>query len=182
MMQYNPWKGLKYLYISVKTAGPSAMIANQIESKYECIFPASSFDSFFLADFYNSQYADDSQYNLMILTFTWLVIFIMSLGILGVAGFMLARRTKEIAVRKIIGASHWQLLRLLNKSFANWIIIAFVLAAPVAYWLMYSWLQGFPYRIEVDAWSFLIAVGGIFVITVITVNMLAVKISILIRL
>jgi putative ABC transport system permease protein len=88
---------------------------------------------------------------------------------------MLIRRTKEIAIRKIIGAGSIQILGLLNRNFIKSICIALLLATPVAWYAMHEWLQNFSYRINISWWPFLVAASTTIIITLATVTALAIK-------
>src|SRR5690606_678087 len=97
-------------------------------------------------------------------TFSLLAIFIACLGLFGLATFIVESRTKEIGVRKVLGASGYLIARLLTKDFLKIVLIAFFIAIPVAYLLVDRWLMEFSYRIEIQWWVFVIA--GIIVISI----------------
>ncbi|MCW3091920.1 MAG: transporter permease [Ferruginibacter sp.] len=179
LMMFNPWTALDYNFVSVKLSGSSAnAIIAATRKQFKNIFPESSFDSFFLDDYFNRQYNDDLKYGSIITLFTWLALIIVCLGIFGLSSFMLIKRTKEIAIRKIIGAGMLQILKLLNLDFIKCIFIAFVLAIPVAWWAMQSWLQNFSHRISLSWWAFLLAIIITIFITLATVSALALKTAI----
>ena len=107
LTMFNPWNSLDINFISVKLhhTSPGAIVS-KIGDEFRAVFPGSSFDSFFLDEYFSSQYLDDLKYGSIITTFTWLALLIVCLGIFGVSRFMLIKRTKEIAIRKIVGAGH----------------------------------------------------------------------------
>ena len=107
--------------------------------------------------------------------FTILAIFISCLGLFGLASYIAEQRTKEIGVRKVLGASVSQLWVLLSKDFIILVTIALILASPLAYYVMNGWLQKFPYRTSVGLEVFMIACIGALVITMITVSFQAIK-------
>jgi putative ABC transport system permease protein len=176
LTMFNPWNALDMQFVSLKINEASAKeILEKTENQFKLLFPGSSFDSFFLNDYFNAQYHNDLKYGSIVSMFTWLAIIIVCLGILGVSSFMLIRRTKEIAIRKIIGAGALQIVGLLNENFLKSIGIAFLLAMPAAWYAMHEWLQNFSYRININCWSFLEAACITLVITLVTVSALAIK-------
>jgi len=132
-------------------------------------YPGNPFNYFFLDDFYNEQYRADQRFSGLFLASSMLAIIIACLGLSGLSAYSIARRTKEIGIRKTNGARIAQVLVLLNKDFVKWIVIAIVIAAPVAWFAMDKWLQNFAYRIEISWWIFAVSgaiAAGIAVITV----------------
>lgn len=111
----------------------------------------------------------------MFRVFSGVTIFIGCLGLLGLVSFMAARRTKEVGVRKVLGASVGNILLLFGKEFAALILIAFAVAAPAAYYVMNSWLQDFAYRIHVGAGVFALALGITVLIAALTVGYKALR-------
>jgi len=172
----NPWDALSMQFISVKLQGAdAASIMAQTKQQFANIFPESSFDAFFLGDYFNAQYRDDIKSQTIVTVFTWLALIIVCLGIFGLSSFMLIKRTKEIAIRKIIGAGMPQILSLLNTDFMLCIIIAFVIAVPVSWLAMHAWLQNFTYRTTIQWWMFLLPPVITVAITVVTVSGIAFK-------
>src|SRR5690606_5595265 len=110
----------------------------------------------FLDDFFNRQYLADRQFNKVFSAFTTLAIFIASLGLFGLASYTAVKRTKEIGVRKVLGASVTSILILLSKEYIKLIMIAFVIALPVANYFFSEWLSNFAYRISIQWWMFVI--------------------------
>jgi putative ABC transport system permease protein len=179
LTMFNPWKSLDINFVSVKLHGMSSKtIVAETGRQFKLIFPGSSFDSFFLDDYFNSQYRDDIKYGAIIFVFTWLALIIVCLGIFGLSSFMLIKRRKEISIRKIIGAGMLQVLQLLNMDFVKCIGVAFLLAIPVAWWAMHAWLQNFSYRTTISWGVFLFAGAITLIITLVTVSALAFKTAI----
>ncbi|MEO0334332.1 MAG: FtsX-like permease family protein, partial [Bacteroidota bacterium] len=110
--------------------------------------------------------------------FAGIAIFISCLGLYGLVMFMAERRTKEVGIRKVLGASVQQIVALFSKEFIKLIFVAFVLAAPLAYYLMQQWLQSFAYTIEVNAFTFAISLVAIITIVLLTVGYQSVKAAI----
>ncbi|MBC7948091.1 MAG: FtsX-like permease family protein, partial [Chitinophagaceae bacterium] len=102
-------------------------------------------------------------------------IFISCLGLYGLVSFMATRRTKELGIRKVLGASSRTIIYLLSKEFTVLILIAFVVAGPVAWYIMNKWLQNYTYRIDIGLWIFLIAICGSMIIAWLTVGYRAVR-------
>jgi len=145
-----------YAPISIKMnpQNVSATIAS-IRKKYDEFFPGNLFDYYFLDEKFNEQYANDQLFGKVFSLFAGFAIFIACLGLLGLSLFATAQRTKEIGVRKVLGASLSSILVLLSKDFIKLVLIASVIAFPLAWWIMHKWLQDFAYRINISWWVFL---------------------------
>ncbi len=139
------------------------------------MFPGNPFEYNFLDEFFDRQYKADIQTEQIFGLFTFLSIFISCLGLIGLSSLMTIQRTKEIGVRKVLGASIQSLLVLLSKEFLKWVIIANVIALPIAYYLMNKWLQDFAYRINISWWVFVLSGGIALVIALATVSFQAIK-------
>ena len=100
-----------------------------------------------------------------------LAIVVAVLGILGLASFMAQRRTREIAIRKVSGAGISDILILLNWKFIKWVLFSFILACPVAWWVMNRWLQDFAYRVSLSAWIFILSAAIAMLLVIITVSL-----------
>ncbi|MEO6453761.1 MAG: ABC transporter permease [Ginsengibacter sp.] len=147
---YNP------ISIKVTTRDLSkTMIA--IREKYNAFFPGNMFDYYFLNDKFNEQYSDDQLFGKVFSIFAGFAIFIACLGLMGLSLFTTAQRTKEIGVRKVLGATISNIVVLLSKDFIKLVIVAIVIASPVAWFIMHNWLQDFAYRINISWWIFLLA-------------------------
>ena len=103
--------------------------------------------------------------------FSVLAIFICCLGLAGLASFTIEKRFREIGVRKVLGASLQQLLVLISKEFLKLVVIAFVIAAPLTYWLMSNWLHNYNYRITIHLWLFAIVGIAMLALTLIVVSL-----------
>src|SRR5258706_3372881 len=127
-------------------------------------FPGNPVDYFFLDQFFNRQYKSDIQFANVFTIFTGLAIFVACMGLFGLASFMTMQRTKEIGVRKVLGSSVTGIVVLLSKGFIQLVLVANLVAWPLAWWVMSSWLKSFPYRIEIN--PLLFAVAGIVVVII----------------
>ena len=162
--------------ISVKLG--SGNIANTIaaiKQKYEAFFPGNLFDYYFLDDNFNRQYQNEKLFSKAFGIFATLAIFIACLGLLGLAMFSTIQRTKEIGVRKVLGASVSNILVLVSKDFIKLVLLASIVAFPVAWWVMHKWLEDFSYRITISWWIFLIAGLSALIVALLTVSLQAVK-------
>lgn len=146
-----------------------------IESVFKTNFPNIPFDFQFVDEEYGAKFRSEERIASLARVFTALAIFISCLGLFGLASFVAEQRTKEIGVRKILGASVNQLWMLLSKDFITLVIIALLIASPIAYYIMGQWLQGFNYRTSVTWDVFMIACTGALTITLITVSFQAIK-------
>ena len=125
-----------------------------VEEEWQAMFPGNPFEYFFLDDHFNQQYKAELQFGKVFGLFTGLAIFIACLGLFGLASYTTLQRTKEIGVRKVLGASVPSILMLLSKDFSRLIIIAIVLSTPVSWYLIHQWLLGFANKIYISWWLF----------------------------
>jgi putative ABC transport system permease protein len=107
--------------------------------------------------------------------FAVLAVFISCLGIFGLASFMAEQRVKEIGIRKVLGASVYNIWQLFSKDFVVIVIVASFIAIPIAYYVAHDWLEGYEYRTDMSWWIFLVTGVGILLITLITVSVHAIK-------
>ncbi len=147
----------------------------QIETTYKSLFPGSPFEYFFLDDFFNQQYQADQQFGYVFGLFTGLAIFVACLGLFGLCLFTTAQRTKEIGIRKVLGASVGSIVSLLSKDFLKLVLVANVLAWPLAYWGMQNWLQNYSFRIPVSAVLFVVPALLVVAVALLTVSFQAVR-------
>ena len=142
-------------FYSVKLQGAD-MTTNvaAIKKIYDRYFPGDPYDYFFLDENFNRQYAENRRFGAVFGLFAVFAIAIACFGLLGLSAYNVIQRTKEIGIRKVLGASTENLLFILSKDFLVLVAVAFVIAAPVAWLAMNSWLQGFAYRIGVSWWIF----------------------------
>jgi putative ABC transport system permease protein len=143
---------------SIKTeTGNMQQTLASVEKVWNKYFPNDPFKYFFLDDFFNQQYKADTRFGSVFGLFAFLAILIACFGLLGLSAYNILQRTKEIGIRKVLGASTKNVLFILSKDFLKLVLVAFVLAVPVAWWVMHSWLQDFAYRININWWVFGIA-------------------------
>ena len=147
----------------------------ELETTWRELVPQRPFDAFFLDENFNNQYDEVERFSTFFSVFSGLAIFIACLGLFGLTAFSTERRTKEIGVRKVLGASIGQILVLLSRDFLRLIVIAFLLAAPLAYLLSIRWLSEFPYQAGIDVAT--IAVAGLIALLIagLTVSLLTIR-------
>ena len=150
-------------------------VVKYIKSKWQELFPMAPFDYFFLDDFFNNQYQSDQRFGNIFTLFTSLAIVIACLGLFGLSTFTTLQRTKEIGIRKVMGANIIEIIWLISSDFAKWILLSFVMAFPVIYWSLHQWLQHFAYKIDIEWWVFVIAACLILFISALTVSYQTIK-------
>lgn len=148
-----------------------------IEKAWTAKYPSSIFTYRFLDEEIERFYKLDNMLLRLIQTFAGIAIFVGCLGLYGLVSFMAAQKTKEIGVRKVLGASTSNILWLFGKEFLRLLLIAFVLSAPLAWWVMEDWLNNFVYRVELGADIFVLAILITFIVALITVGFRSVKAS-----
>ncbi|UCE42297.1 MAG: hypothetical protein JSV17_04835, partial [Candidatus Aminicenantes bacterium] len=146
-----------------------------IESVWKKFMPDSPFEYSFLDETLENQYRTEIRISRILNTFTFLAIFLSCLGLLGLTSFMAEQRTKEIGVRKVLGASITGIVILLSKEFAKWVLLANVIAWPLAYYFMHKWLQEFTNRITIGIGTFIASAIMALIIALLTVSFLTTK-------
>jgi putative ABC transport system permease protein len=146
-----------------------------LEEEWKKISPDRPFDFYFLDQSFDSQYRAEERLGKISLYFSLLGILIACLGLLGLSSYTTERRTKEIGVRKVLGATETGIVMLLSREIVRWVLLANIIAWPVAYWLADRWLGGFAYRINLGWTTFVLAGLVALSIAVITVSFQAVK-------
>ena len=142
------------------------------------VFPSVPFRYKFADEEYAKKFGDEERIGKLASFFAILAIFISCLGLFGMASFVAEQRTKEIGVRKVLGASVFNVWRLLSKDFVMLVLLSCAIAIPVAYYFLHGWLQKYEYRTEISWWIFAVAVMGALLITLITVSFQAIKAAI----
>ena len=163
-----------YLSVKTTTAQSSATIA-AVKKQWNRFFPGNTFDYFFLDDHFDQQYKADQRFGQTFGLFTTLAILVACMGLFGLASFTTLQRTKEIGIRKVLGASVPGILKLLYKEFAMLIIVAFLVAAPIAWITISKWLQGYAFRTSIHWSYFVLPFIVIIVIALVTVSFQSIK-------
>ncbi|UCH62033.1 MAG: ABC transporter permease [Fidelibacterota bacterium] len=178
-------KDIKPVVMSLGTTGNYLMARIQpgdvnktltmIEDKWREFAPNIPFDYSFMDEDFDALFRAEQSFGRIVSYFTGLTIFIACLGLFGLAAFTAERRTKEVGIRKALGASVPQVVGLLGKEFTTLLLIANVIAWPIAWYAMSKWLQNFAYRISLSWWTFLVAGALALLIALVTVSYQAVK-------
>jgi len=153
-------------------------LVNVIRNKYKAAAPGMPFEYKFMDESFDSMYRQEQRVGKVALTFALLAIIIACLGLFGLATYIAEQRTKEIGIRKVLGASVANIIRMLSTDFIKLVFLAFVIAAPIAWWFMNKWLQDFAFKIDLSWWIF--AVTGIIALAIalITLSFQAIKAAI----
>eukprot|EP01137_Pigoraptor_chileana_P005655 Opistho-2@49028 len=143
----------------------------EIETNFNSTFPDGIYEVGFMDDEITSYYRTEQVMGTLFKVFAGVVIFISFIGLFGLISFVATQRTKEIAIRKVLGASNIELVKMLNSSFLWMVLIANMVAWPVAYIIVNQWLAGFQYRIDLSVWPFVLATIISMTITILTVTL-----------
>lgn len=161
----------------VNASNIQSLIA-QIQNQWKTLALGLPFSYKFLNESFDEMYRTEQRAGKIALIFSVLAIFIACLGLFGLATFIAEQRTKEIGIRKVLGASVQGIVQMLSKDFVKLVAIAFVFAAPLAWWAMHTWLQDFAYRINIEWWMFVAAGMGALFIALATVSFQAIRAAI----
>ncbi|HEV2480588.1 MAG TPA: ABC transporter permease [Puia sp.] len=160
--------------VKVTSADVPATVAS-IRKTFDAFFPGNYFNYYFLDEKYNEQYTNDRLFGEAFSIFAGFAIFIACLGLLGLSLFATMQRTKEIGVRKVLGASVGNIVLLLSGDFIRLVVVAILIASPVAWFIMHRWLQDFAYRVDVAWWVFVAAGVLAVAIALVTISFQAVR-------
>jgi putative ABC transport system permease protein len=166
--------GCDQISINVRAANLPATIA-AIESKWKTVIPYRPFSYTFVDENFDRQYRSEDNFGKLFLNFAVLAIFISCLGLLGLASYSTLQRTKEIGVRKVLGASVAGIVNLLSKEFMILVGIAFLIATSLTWYFMGRWLKDFTYRIDMSWWIFLLAGVLAMLIALLTISFQAIR-------
>ncbi|MFK7847786.1 MAG: FtsX-like permease family protein, partial [Rhodothermales bacterium] len=165
---------LSLFSIRIEAENIASTIAG-LQSTWTELVPQRPFAYQFLDEAFDAQYRSEERFGSVFIVFTVLALLIACLGLFGLATFTVLSRTKEIGVRKVLGASTQSLLYLLSKDFTRLVVISILLATPVVYLSMNRWLESFSYRIDIPWWLFVVAGGGALIIAWLTVSTQSLK-------
>ena len=160
------------------SGGYTSSVLSAIEKAFASVYPNDLFESNFLDEHVASLYKEEKRTLQMFNIFTFLSVVINVLGLVGMLSFMIEQKTKEIGIRKVLGASFKDISLILSKDFVRLIIVAFLIAAPIAWFIMNRWLQDFAYRTPISWWVFAITVSGALVIACIAIGFQTIKAAI----
>jgi putative ABC transport system permease protein len=161
--------------VAIKQGTPVKTALGKIEAVFKKYNPSAPFDYTFNDEDYAKKFSDEQRIGKLATFFTVLAIFISCLGLFGLASFVAEQRKKEIGVRKVLGASTYNLWQMLSREFALLVMISCFIAIPLAWYYLHQWLQHYEYRAPISVWIFIVSGIGALVITLITVSFQAVK-------
>lgn len=166
---------LEYLNIRIRPGAPAHAAIEATGKVWKTYSPAAPFNYRFVDDSYAAKFAEEERVGRLAGVFAALAILISCLGLFGMAAFMAEQRVKEIGVRKVLGASVFQVWQLLSKDFLALVGLALVIALPAGWYFMHGWLQHYTYRTTIGWWIFAAAAAGALLITLVTVSYQAIK-------
>jgi ABC-type antimicrobial peptide transport system permease subunit len=164
---YKPWH--QYAFIKIEGLQIQTALAS-IEEVYKTYSPGISFDYLFLDEVFKQQYTSEQQLGDLFNGFSSLSVIIACLGLFGLASYTAEQKTKEIGIRKVLGASIPGIVAMTTREFLKWILVAILLAWPISYFVMSRWLQDFAYKISIGPLVFLLSAGLTLIIAVLTVS------------
>lgn len=173
IMEYYPER-FRYITLSIDISKLKEILVF-VESQWKSMFFSNPFESFFLDTDFGRQYRADEQVGRIFGIFTLLGLFIACLGLLGLASFTAESRTKEIGIRKVLGASVSGIVLMLSKEFTKWVLLANCIAWPAAYYFLDRWLKNFAYRTSIDIATFLLSGLLVLVIALLTISFQSLK-------
>ena len=175
LMLFADTSNTNVLSVRIKPSVPTKVALSKIENVIKKDNPGYPFEYKFVDDSFAKQFATETLIGKLAMVFAILAIFISCLGLFGLAAYTAERRTKEIGIRKVLGASAKGLAGLLSSDFLKLVVVACLIAFPLAWWMMNNWLESFTYRIEID-WTVFIMAGLLaIVIAILTVSFQAIK-------
>lgn len=169
------FKRVNFITVKLNPQVSASEALSKIETVYKKHYPSAPFEYTFVDEEFTAKYASEERVGKLSSIFAILAIFISCLGLFGLASFMAERRFKEIGVRKVLGASIFNLWALLSKDFVGLVMLSLLIASPLAYYFMDSWLEKYEYRTPISLWIFIIAGLAAFVVTLLTVSFQAIK-------
>jgi len=166
------------LYARVNPHTNLPTLLDKIQSVYKKYDQDTPFSYSFVDDAFNEQYKAEDRLASIFSVFTYITVIIATLGLFGLAAFTIEQRTKEIGIRKVLGASLTSITALLSKDFLKLVLLAIVIGSPVAWWAMNKWLENFVYRINIGWWVFALAGGLAILIAALAVSFQSIKAAI----
>ena len=163
-----------FLLVKISSAVTTGLLT-QLQKTWESMSGGLPFEFTFLDEKVNSLYQNDNRAGRIVNIFSCMVIFISCLGLFGLAAFVTEQRTKEIGVRKVLGAPLPNIMWILTGQFVKWVVVANLIAWPIGYWIMNRWLQGFTFRTSLSMWIFFISGLAALAIAVFTISSQVIK-------
>jgi len=176
MLHLFPYNSIWYVFVRISPNNIQETISS-LKKEWDEIVPEYTFDYQFMSDILDEQYNTEERWSKITAYAALVAIFLSCLGLLGISSLLVARRVKEIGIRKVNGAMIRNILLLLYRDILKWVVIAFIIACPVAWFIMNKWLQNFAYHTPISWWTFIIAGGVAVLISLITISWQAIKAS-----
>jgi putative ABC transport system permease protein len=173
-MIFYPQNSSAYYTVKLTPGKVQDKIAS-LEKLYKASFPGNPYEYFFVDENFNKQYLTEQQYSRIFTTSSIWAIVIACLGLFGLATFTTESRTKEVGIRKVLGAGVLGITALLSKDFLKLVIVSIVIASPIAYYLMSKWLENFEYKVDISWWIFAVSGLGAMVVALVTVGYQAIR-------
>jgi putative ABC transport system permease protein len=178
----NEWQWNKrYYFIRFEDHSTKAgfqSVINHVENSWKSAVKDEPFNYFFLDQYFDRQYKSDATFSFLFTVFAVMAIAIACLGLFGLVAYTTLQRTKEIGIRKVLGASIRNILALLSRDFIRLMLVATVLAVPFVLWGLDQWLNQYAFRIELTLWLFMLPVSSVFVIALLTVVLKSLKVAV----
>ncbi|MEM9721629.1 MAG: FtsX-like permease family protein, partial [Bacteroidota bacterium] len=166
---------LGWLFIRLNPSIKENTALAEIRERFNQIVPSAPFDYTFVEDDYAAKFGAEERTGTLSAFFTGLALLISCLGLFGLASYVAERRTKEIGIRKVLGASMLNVWQMLSKDFVILVLIACLIASPIAYYFLQNWLESYAYRIEISWWTFISTYISALVLTLVTISYQALK-------
>ena len=174
-LRFEPYSMAK-LSLKIGTGSINTTIKS-IEEKWKELIPQRPFSYYFIDDNFDKQYRSDKKFAQLFSSFAALAIFIACLGLIGLTTYSAAQRTKEIGIRKVMGASVSTIVLLLSKEFSKLLALAFIIAIPVSWYGIQAWLGNFAYKVNIGAWVYLITAMTVGAIVLISISWQSIKVA-----
>ncbi|MDO5980772.1 ABC transporter permease [Flavivirga spongiicola] len=173
---YPSYYNAEYLTVNINASNIESTI-KAIGEKYETFFPMDPYDYFFLDAHFNKQYKADRKFGQLFFLFAGLAIFIAALGLFGLGSYMAMRRTKELCVRKVLGANTLRILLLIPKSLLILVFISGVIAIPITYFMASEWLSNYAFRVDINLWMFMAPLIVVIIVAALSVLPESIKVA-----
>ena len=166
----NPYLGYDHLLVRFRTANLAGLISD-IQHAWSKIDPNEPFEYHFMDEVFDAAYRTEQRMSSMLLYFAILAIVIACMGLFGLALFNTEQRTREIGVRKVFGSSVSGVIFLISGKFSRWVLLANILAWPVAYLIVRKYMQMYAYKINLPVWIFFLTAAGVYLIAILTISL-----------
>jgi putative ABC transport system permease protein len=166
----NPYLGYDHLLVRFRTTNLAGLISD-IQQAWQKIDPNEPFEYHFMDEVFDSAYRTEQRMSSMLLYFAILAIVIACMGLFGLALFNTEQRTREIGVRKVFGSSVSGVVFLISSKFSRWVLLANILAWPVAYLIVRKYMQMYAYKINLPVWIFFLAAAGVYLVAILTISL-----------